>query len=195
MSETELRTATVDDAEAVAAVMADAFHDDPIFGWLFPDPNERPRLTQAMFAMLGRHIYLAHGESLIGPDVAGLWEPPDVPSSDDFWVEHGAEFAAALEGQVERVGLLGEAMDAHHPTDPCWYLPMLGVRPSAQGRGLGGQLLARKLEQIDTAGGAAYLEASSARSRVLYERHGFVLVEEFAAEGAPPMWAMWREPR
>ena len=195
MSETGLRTATTDDADAMAAVLADAFFDDPIFVWLFPVPADRPRLSQAMFAMLGRHVYLAQGESLCGPDVAGFWEPPEAEATDDFWAEHGVEFATALEGQVERLGLLGAAMDAHHPPEPCWYLPMLGVRPSSQGRGLGGELLARKLQQIDAAGGAAYLEASSPRSRVLYERHGFELVEEFAAEGAPPMWAMWRAPR
>jgi ribosomal protein S18 acetylase RimI-like enzyme len=192
---TELRTATVDDADAMAAVLADAFFDDPLFGWLFPDPSGRPRVSQAMFAILGRHLYLGRGESLCGPDVAGFWEPPDAGGDDDLWAEHGAELAAAVEGQVERLGLLGEAMAAHHPPDPCWYLPMLGVRPGAQGRGLGGELLAHKLAQIDAVGGAAYLEASSPRSRGLYERHGFELVEEFAAEGSPPLWAMWRAPR
>jgi GNAT superfamily N-acetyltransferase len=191
----ELRVATVDDVGPMAAVLADAFHDDPIFTWLFPDPSERPRLSQAMFAMLGEHIYVGHGESLIGADVAGYWEPPGVPADDDFWIEHGEAFASALEGQVERVAALGEAMATHHPPAECWYLPLLGVRPSAQGRGLGGRLLARKLEHIDRSGDAAYLEASSPRNRVLYERHGFELVSEFSAEGGPPMWAMWRPPR
>ena len=194
MTDTGLRTASVDDADAVAEVLADAFTDDPVFGWLFPDPAERPRLSQAMFSMLGRHLYLAHGESLCGPDVAGFWEPPETPD-DAFWTEHGAAFAEALEGQVGRIGALGVAMAEHHPPEPCWYLPLLGVRPSAQGRGLGGALLARKLEHIDGLGGATYLEASSPRNRVLYERHGFELVEEFTAEGSPPLWAMWRAPR
>ncbi len=190
-----LRTASVDDVDAIAEVLADAFFDDPIFVWLFPDPAARPRLAQAMFAMLGRHVYVGHGESLVGPDVAGYWEPPHAEADDDFWIEHGDAFVAALEGHVERVGALGLAMAEHHPPEPCWYLPLLGVRPSAQGRGLGGALLARKLEQIDALGGAAYLEASSPRNRALYERHGFELVEQFSAEGGPPMYAMWREPR
>ena len=56
-------------------------------------------------------------------------------------------------------------------------------------------MLAHKLEQIDAAGGAAYLEASSPRNRALYERHGFELLEEFTAEGGPTMYAMWRAPR
>jgi GNAT superfamily N-acetyltransferase len=191
----EIRTATVDDAEATAAVLADAFYDDPIFRWLFPDDSARPRLAQGMFTMLGRHTFLPLGESLTGVECAAYWEPPGAPPNDDFWVEHGAEFAEVLEGQVERLGPLGEAMAAHHPSEDCWYLAMLGVRPAAQGRGLGGVMLARKLEQIDAAGQPAYLEASTPRNRVLYERHGFELVEEFSAEGGPPMFAMWRDPR
>lgn len=190
-----IRPAAAPDVDDMAAVLADAFFDDPVFAWLFPDPTERPRLSQAMFEMLGRHVYVVHGESLVGDHVAAFWEPPGAPAADDFWIAHGDQFVTALEGQVERVGALGVAMAEHHPDEPCWYLPLLGVRPSAQGQGLGGASLAHKLEQIDASGRPAYLEASSPRNRVLYQRHGFELVEEFAAPGAPPMFAMWREPR
>jgi GNAT superfamily N-acetyltransferase len=189
------RPATVDDVAVTAAVLADAFYDDPVFRFLFPDDSERPRLAQAMFTMLGEHVYLPLGECLVAGDAAAYWEPPAAPANDDFWVDHGDAFVAALEGQVERLVALGVAMDAHHPSDPCWYLSLLGVRPSAQGRGLGGRLLTHKLQQIDAVGGAAYLEASSPRNKLLYERHGFELLEEFRAEGGPPMYAMWRAPR
>lgn len=191
----EPRPATVDDVALTAAVLADAFFDDPVFRFLFPDDSERPRLAQAMFTMLGEHVYLPLGECQVAGDAAAYWEPPTAPGNDDFWIDHGDAFVAALEGQVERLVALGAAMDAHHPSDPCWYLSLLGVRPSAQGRGLGGRLLTHKLEQIDAVGGAAYLEASSPRNKLLYERHGFELLEEFRAEGGPPMYAMWRAPR
>ena len=39
----------------------------------------------------------------------------------------------------------------------------------------------------------AYLEASSPRNRVLYERHGFQVTEQFSlAPASPPLWRMWR---
>ena len=41
----------------------------------------------------------------------------------------------------------------------------------------------------------AYLEATSEDNRRLYERHGFVIVDELAVAGSPPLWAMWRQPR
>jgi hypothetical protein len=44
-------------------------------------------------------------------------------------------------------------------------------------------------------GTPAYLEASSARNRALYERHGFEVTEELSLpKGGPPIWLMWREP-
>ena len=71
MSEPELRVATADDADHMAAVLADAFHDDPIFTWLFPDAASRPRLSQAMFAMLGRHpLEIGQDLGLVGVGLA-----------------------------------------------------------------------------------------------------------------------------
>jgi hypothetical protein len=52
------------------------------------------------------------------------------------------------------------------------------------------------LQRCDRERVPAFLEASTARNRALYERHGFAVTEEFAlGRGAPPQWRMWREPR
>ena len=51
------------------------------------------------------------------------------------------------------------------------------------------------LETLDAEGIPAYLEASTVRSRALYERHGFEVTGEFnLPSGGPPLWQMWREP-
>jgi hypothetical protein len=43
---------------------------------------------------------------------------------------------------------------------------------------------------------ASYLEASSDRSRVLYERLGFVSTGSgIALPDGPTMWPMWRDPQ
>lgn len=191
----DVRTATVDDHDTFGAVLSDAFTDDPMMMWAFPDPSSRPRLLQAMFGYLARHQYLALGGSAVTIDAVALWLPAGAPSSDDFWIEHGEAFSAAVEGQLDRLATLGVAMDEHHPKDDCWYLMAIGVRPGAQGRGLGSDLLTHTLERIDAAHEPAYLEASSRRSRLLYERHGFEVMAEFTVEDSPPMWPMWRPPR
>jgi ribosomal protein S18 acetylase RimI-like enzyme len=82
-----------------------------------------------------------------------------------------------------------------HPPEKHWYLLSVGVRPGAQGRGTGAALVAHTLALADAAGQGAYLEATSPRSRVLYERHGFEVVGQIDLEGCPPIWPMWRAPR
>jgi ribosomal protein S18 acetylase RimI-like enzyme len=192
MSET--RAAAMTDLRSVAAVLADAFHDDPVFAWVFPDLETRPRLSEAMWGFLAEHVYLPVGQSVIADDAAALWQPAGVTVDDEFWVQHGEAFADSIDGQMERLGALAAAMDEHHPVDDCWYLLAIGVRPSAQGRGLGGRMLTHTLEQIDTANEPAYLEATSSRSRALYELHGFEVTGEFAVDDSPPLWPMWRPP-
>ena len=55
--------------------------------------------------------------------------------------------------------------------------------------------LAEVLDRCDDEGIPAYLEASTERSRALYLRHGFEVLNEIRMPGdGPPMWRMWREP-
>ncbi len=190
-----VRAATMDDLDALAEVLADGFVGDPVMSWVFPDAAGRPRLLQAMFGFLAEHRYLPHGQCTIAPDAAALWRPTGVASGDEFWEEHGAAFAAAVEGRVERLAALSEAMGEHHPNEPHRYLLAIAVRPAAQGRGLGGVLLAHTLAEADERGEPAYLEATSPRNRVLYERHGFETIAEFAVDDSPTLWPMWRAPR
>ncbi|GAA1295181.1 hypothetical protein GCM10009609_75800 [Pseudonocardia aurantiaca] len=75
------------------------------------------------------------------------------------------------------------------------HLAFLGVHPDRQGGGLGGRLLAERLARADADGLPAYLEASSARSVPLYERHGFRLLgDPVSLPDGPSVQPMWREP-
>lgn len=193
----EVRGADAADREAVATVLAAAFESDPLLRWALPDDSlRRVRLT-AMWDLIAGDGYLPRGASTVVHDIAAaLWMPPGQELGDAFWAEHAERFAAAVGGEVERLGLMSEAMGAHHPHDrDHWYLMAIGVAPPAQGRSLGGALLAHTLERADAEGAPAFLEATSARSRALYARFGFEVLEEFRpADGGPPIWAMWREP-
>jgi ribosomal protein S18 acetylase RimI-like enzyme len=93
------------------------------------------------------------------------------------------------------LGGFTEQMAAFHPHEPHWYLPLIGVDPAYQGRGLGSVLMAHGLTVSDKAGLPAYLEATSEGSRRLYERHGFVTLGEIQSGASPAIWPMRREPR
>jgi ribosomal protein S18 acetylase RimI-like enzyme len=191
-----VRSAGDDDLDGVVDTLSQSFFDDPVMAWSFPDLTVRPRRLDVLWRFVAGGIYLPGGASttLPGHEAVALWRTPDDGGHEHFWAANGERFVTAMEGDLERMQAISEAMSQWHPTDPHWYLLALGVRPALQGRGLGSLILEHTLVEIDRRGDCAYLEATSPRSRVLYERYGFEATAEFAADGGPPMWSMWRTP-
>jgi ribosomal protein S18 acetylase RimI-like enzyme len=90
--------------------------------------------------------------------------------------------------------VVGKLIDDHHPPGSYWYLQFMGVAPAWQEQGIGSALMAPVLARCDREGVRAYLDATSERSKRLYERHGFEAETAFAPPGGPPLWPMWRQP-
>ena len=88
-----------------------------------------------------------------------------------------------------------EKMGSFHPGEPHWYLPLIGVDPSQQGRGYGSQLMKHALERCDREKTIAYLESSNPRNLSLYIRCGFELVGTIQLADSPPLFPMVRKPR
>ncbi|HVM51751.1 MAG TPA: GNAT family N-acetyltransferase [Acidimicrobiales bacterium] len=195
----EVHLASRDEIPDVAAVLARAFFEDRIYQWLVPDKSQRRRSTERFYAIFAEACW-THASVYIATDAAGvaLWIPPgrDVVASDgaeDFGrrlLETAGDDSAAT-----RMAALLEALDAHHPSEPCWHLPFMGVDPPRQGTGLGSALLEAALRRVDTDRCSAYLEASCPESQRLYERHGFETMGEIVVLDAPSLYPMWREPR
>ncbi len=195
MTDDEVRTATVTDLDAIVGALTDAFADDPLMRWAFAADVRRQRLA-ALWRFIAAEGYLPRGTSTVVPvaDAAALWLAPGEVLGDEFWQARGEQFASAREGDVERLSAIGEAMSVHHPREQHhWYLLAIGVATTRQGTGLGSALLAHTLAKADEDGAPAYLEATSLRSRVLYERHGFEVTAELVVDDSPPLWPMWRE--
>jgi hypothetical protein len=66
-----LRRAAAEDVDRLKAVMADAFFEDPIFGWLMPDDTKRAARLRRYFAIELRHLALARGRVWTTSDLAG----------------------------------------------------------------------------------------------------------------------------
>ena len=103
---------------------------------------------------------------------ATLWYPPGVGADEEAL---GGQFMqAAPEYLAEAVGEFMEALAHYHPHDEdCWYLPLMGVDPAHQGKGLGAALMKHATDLIDRQGALSYLESSTPQNISLYERHGF----------------------
>lgn len=194
---TAVRRAAAADRDAVSSALAAAFHDDPVFSWIFPDPARRGPLTRSFFDLtvdaLARHD--DSWTTCAGIAGAALWVPHGRPAMADDDAERFAATLAGLAGpDAERLLEVMALLDDHHPAVPHEYLWFLGVVPAAQGRGIGSELMRPVLARADQAGSPAYLEATSPRSKALYERHGFVATAPIAVAGGPPLWPMWRRP-
>ncbi|HVL06435.1 MAG TPA: GNAT family N-acetyltransferase [Acidimicrobiales bacterium] len=194
MTNTLTMTQTAVDRDGAVAALVTAFGTDPLIRWLYPDPDRYLRFFPRLVELLGGDAFAA-GTAEVSADRSGvaLWVAPDAVLDD---VALGALFEESIDPHRSDavMGLL-EQVVAHHPPDPVWYLPFVGVDPRAQGRGIGSRLLAAGLTRADTDGLPAYLEASTPRNRALYERHGFNVLGELRAAGSPPLWPMLRLPR
>jgi GNAT superfamily N-acetyltransferase len=190
-----VRRADEADRRAVLDVLTEAFTNDPLVRWLFPEAGPRGRLQEHYYRPLLAHpaaeTYLAghhEGASVWLALAAGQTpheEPPDDAGRETVFGESGARLLA-----------LGRALAPRHPDrEPYLYLPCMGVVGGRQGAGLGSAMLRHRLERADADGLAAYLEASSPRSRALYLRHGFEdRGRPVRVADGPPLWPMWRPP-
>jgi ribosomal protein S18 acetylase RimI-like enzyme len=195
----DIRKLSPDDVPRIARALARAFEDDPVMSWIFRDESIRVDRLERAFALFLRRIWLPH-EECYGADRlfgAALWLPPN-----KWHLGAGAQLRllpsmiAAIGRNLVRLGAVLQLVEKKHPKDPPhYYLAVLGVEPELQGRGFGGALMQPVLARCDRDRTPAYLESSKRRNVVLYERHGFEVVEEVQLpRGGPPIWRMWREP-
>ena len=78
---------------------------------------------------------------------------------------------------------------------PHWHLMMIGIEPSQQGRGLGGELLRSMLARADAEDMPCMLESGNERNFTFYKRHGFeIAAHNEVPDGGPQFWLMVREP-
>jgi GNAT superfamily N-acetyltransferase len=121
----------------------------------------------------------------------GAWEMPKA-----FTGRQALRWMRAFGRRLPRAIEVQRAMQERHLREPHFYVRTVGVRTALQGQGLGSALMQPTLERADCAGLAAYIEASTERSAVLYARLGFVHVDVLVLpKGGPPVWLMRRPPR
>ncbi|MFI9826245.1 GNAT family N-acetyltransferase [Streptomyces sp. NPDC051913] len=199
-----IRAAGQDDRDLVVRLLDRAFQNDPVSRWVFPGEEYR-RATHHKLMAAFTDIVLADGRIDIAEDGAAcaLWLPMPAEAHGEGGDMEGegddgpARMRASIDPANERIELIARLTEDIHPVGRAHeYLWMIGVSPDRQGEGLGTALIGSVLDRCDREGLPAYLEASSARSRVLYERLGFALQNRpLDLPDGPRMWPMWREPR
>jgi ribosomal protein S18 acetylase RimI-like enzyme len=185
--------ASTDKAPAVDTVVL-AFAADPVARWSWPHGQQylanMPRLVAAFG---GRAFDLGSAYCTDAHAGVALWLPPGVhPDEDRLGELVETTVSASIRHDVSAVF---EQMAKYHPTDPHWYLPLIGVDPAHQGKGLGDALMTYALQRSDHDHVPAYLESTNPRNISLYRRHGFEVLGTIQAGSSPPLAPMLRQPR
>jgi ribosomal protein S18 acetylase RimI-like enzyme len=190
----EIRSAMSEETPQTVACIVAAFITDPM----------------ARFAFASAHDYLASAPEVTRAFARGSFEQGTAHIIADFcgaalWLAPGVHpDGEALERlfretvRPERLGdLLAtfEKMGEYHPEEPHWYLPMIGVEPNMQNKGLGSALMRHAVTRFDRDGVTAYLESSNSRNIPLYERFGFEVIGRIQIGSAPVVTPMLRRPR
>ena len=187
------KTTASDEQHAINVIVL-AFSADPAARRMFPDPTQYlrhfPKFAKAFGGKAFDHGTGYHIDGFLG---AALWLPPDVHPDDE-------PLAALIEETVaepmrQEVLAVVEQMANYHPREPHWYLPLMGVDPTCQGKGLGSALMRHALSRCDRERKLAYLESSNAKNIPLYEREGFERIGTIQAGTWSPLYPMVRTPR
>ena len=191
---TTVRQATAADAEPLAATLARAFYDDPVFSFFLPnDATREAKLRQVMRILFklgqpyGACWVTANYES------ATLWRPPSqwhVPFS--AYITNGPALLSTFGGGILRVLATTDMMEKAHPHAPHWYLQTIGTDPAFQGKGYGGVIMRHTLAMADAARMPCYLESSKDTNIPIYQSFGFTVTGELTVPGGPKIWPMWR---
>jgi GNAT superfamily N-acetyltransferase len=197
-NEVEPITATIESVTEsnvadVVAVGVLAFNADPASRWLYPEPRQYLTYFPQFISLLGGKAF-EHNTAYYIDDYVGaaLWVPPGI-EPDAIALVDLIQHSVAEQKQADMLAVL-EQMGHYHPTEPHWYLAILGVEPKQQGKGYGSALIQNILLECDRTQTPAYLESSNPSNVPFYERHGFEVIGTIQAGTSPTLIPMIRYP-
>jgi GNAT superfamily N-acetyltransferase len=200
-----IRAATVDDMPRVSGTLANAFGLGQLADWVCPDLARRSsaylvyaRTLYALAIKCG-HIEVTTGDvGLISdrPLGAAVWFPtPELVPDTTIDEDNDALMTAFGPEAFARLTTLDEEIAQRHRALGHVQLAYIGVQPGYQNQGIGSRLLDHHHTQLDAAGTVSFLVATSFGAHNLYQRHGYLVTEEFRLpEDGPVLWAMVRQP-
>ena len=195
----EARVASAEAVPKVAAALADAFIDDPMYTWLLPSSLRPQARLRTMFATELEQYVLPSGtvwttstyDGAVSELSPGAWEMPKSATGKE-----ALKWMRAFGRRLPLAMRVKQAMEERHLREPHFYVRTVGVRTALQGQGVGSALMQPTLQRADSARLPTYIEASSERSAALYERLGFVHIGVLELpDGGPPVWLMRRPSR
>jgi ribosomal protein S18 acetylase RimI-like enzyme len=171
--------ADFEDVPAIRALLGEAYADDPLSEWIFPEAELRPHACAAWYGLFAeqyvqgaRATLVRAGERVVA---VALWRMPgDSPLSSDG-MPSIAGLMTALVGR-QRAGEIGDglhAVSSVQPSAPHAYLNFLAVTADRRRSGLGRLVLQPLLDAARRAALSVHLETTNPANYAFYESLGF----------------------
>lgn len=199
---TEPEPLTAAHHRGAAAVLADAFLDDP--GWVAVGPRAARRRWKFIYRTCLAAIHV--GARWCGPSwcitdggkpvavltgcAPGLWPPPRLRAL--LPMAPGPVLAGP--GTLVRSLRTERVVDAAHPRYPHFLVWMFAVSPAHQRSGFGRSLMRAALARADAGEVPAYLWTGNRDNLPYYRSHGFEVIGEAPISRGVPNWFMERPP-
>jgi GNAT superfamily N-acetyltransferase len=176
------------------ATLALAFGTDPVARWMYDDPHQYLQHIPRLFRALATSSFEAGAAQRTNDGLGiAIWLPPGV-HGDDGVLE--AVIAGSIGGEKQaEVAAVFERTEHYRPTEPHWYLSLIGVEALHRNNGCGAALLQHRLRQCDREHLPAYLWSSNPLNTSLYERHGFEIASTIQVGSSPSIFPMLRHAR
>ena len=189
-------TAIADGAEfdhAIATLVL-AFGSDPVARWMYAGPHQYLLNIPRLFRALGTSSFAAGAAQRTNDGLGvALWLPPGV-HGDDGPLE--AVIAESMIGEKQaEVAAVFERTERYRPTEPHWYLSLIGVEALHRNKGCGAALLQHRLRQCDHEHLPAYVWSSNPLNISLYQRYGFEIAGTIRVASSPSIFPMLRHAR
>ncbi len=194
---------TKSDVTRGAELLVEAFWDDPLNRYFFPESENRRKLFTE-YLQFRLRFAIKYGEVYVSsPDFEGIaaWFPPG--TSDITYVRVARTGGLGLFWllgignvlKMNRVASHATRMRKQHLPEPHWHLFPIAVHPKHQGKGYASALMRPMLDRIQSEGLPCFLETQNERNVSLYKHFGFeVLYKDTIPEAELPNWAMVRQP-
>lgn len=195
----EVRGARSGDVEVAVAALGDAFRNDPLMLYLFREHPDGVRAgTLAFFSILlrarialGMPAYvLQHADGAPGAAMGYDTSRPAWPAA---LASEWSQFEHGVPGLAAKLAAYEQICDAHEPSEGHYYLGVIGVHPSLQGKGAGKALLdafcARS--RADPKSRGVYLDTCNPSSLQFYYNNGFEL-QGAGSLDATPLWCVYK---
>jgi len=182
-------------------ILSEAFRDNPgsiaILNGIAAEKREK-KLSTLYSGVVDTCVAYGVAKAIVcDGDLAGIslaYSPGSYPLPFRAWLRNGIGAALIGPRYTWRCAKFDSHIRKKHITERHWYLYVLGVAPSFQGRGFAGKILRRLSDHADREGMPCYLETDKTENVSMYQSFGYRVLGEESIEELDNvrLWYMMR---